>query len=181
MWLGSSGRLRRCDVLDKERRAATGKARRVARKAAGLCRDCDEPARPNHVLCSRCTEAQAARDKERYASRKAAGLCAAASCKTPAMIGAAYCLVHAVKQGDQTRRSARRAAYLRARAAKAKANGICGICHKSPARPGRATCQRCADQKVEAQRRRHALRREQGLCARRRKHHMPAADKDTPF
>lgn len=52
------------------------------------------------------------------------------------------------------------AAYNRNRRARARAEGYCGICVTTPARPGRATCAKC----VEAKRVSQARNLAKGLC-----------------
>lgn len=58
---------------EKVRHAAAMRAKRRARKAAGLCKDCVEPAAPDRSLCARHLALMAARQKGRKRRRGAQG------------------------------------------------------------------------------------------------------------
>ena len=172
---------------DKAAEAQRSAEKRAKRLEAGLCPICPATPRPNRLAeglaaCRPCLdrraakkdrEADRARHRKRAADKKARGECT--DCREPAEPGRTRCAVHAERRRQVERNRgtrARDAAAARERRAARRASGQCTDC-PAPARPGRATCAKCAARKAEAQKaperriasdRNKHKRRSQGLC-----------------
>ena len=153
-----------CEPCRENRRQAR-KARRLERKAAGLCVRCAAPS-DGKELCRPCaaekgrrskrsSEARREADRQRYRNRRSRSECT--SCGKPSG-GAAEC--PSCREAARNRYSARRAA------------GVCVRC-QAPTFDGAAQCAACAvarserrDREAEyaARRRRYADRRARGRC-----------------
>ena len=151
-----------CEACRENRRQAK-KARRLERKAAGLCVRCAAPS-DGKELCKSCatrknrrrkSEARREADRQRYRNRRALGICT--SCGEPSD-GAAEC--PSCREAARKRYSARRQA------------GVCVRC-QAPTFDGAAQCAACSvarserrDREAEyaARRRQYADRRARGRC-----------------
>ena len=123
---------------DRERVAR----RSAARIAAGLCTKCGrtEPL-PERRLCAPCNDKRNAASRARDARLRAAGK----PRRDP-------------EQAKQYERERSRRLH-----AERKAAGTCTKCGRAPARPGRTTCEPCAEQHRARDRARHARAKAEGI------------------
>ena len=126
-----------CRQRDRERIAR----RTAARVAQGLCPKCGKrPPAPERRLCAPCAEKRNAASRARDARLRAAGK----PRRDP-------------NNAKQYTRERSRCQYASRRAA-----GICTRC-KAPARPGRTTCEPCAEKHRARDRARHAKAKAEGI------------------
>ena len=136
-----------CELCTDQKRSDYLAAWYARRRAAGVCKECSQKARPARTLCGAC--AQRAREREPFQerrinrarlSRTAKGLCLV--CSATAALGrkfCAECLADFRVKGADTRQHR-------------KAHGTCTKCGGLRDQPGWLRCKRCTDR----QRRRRA-------------------------
>ena len=123
------------------------KRERAERIAAGVCTSCGKvPAAPDSLRCEPCGDKRREADRQEYAEAKAAGK----------MYGGKSI---AGKRADGRR-------HVRKRRVKRLEAGLCTLCGKCPPRPGRKTCQPCAEKRQARERERMAERIARGQCVR---------------
>ena len=106
-------------------------AKRAARRAAGLCTECNNPRLEGHSVCQRHFEMRRQRIEEYNRKRKARKLCFCGAPVKPGRDRCAACLD--IERQRQIRR------YVDHRRA-----GLCLICGRQRPRRGKATCKLCA-------------------------------------
>ena len=172
-------RARRARDLERWRR------RSEARREAGLCQSCGLAApAPGRARCEPCLEKRRAADRERHrrrtADRIARGMCPRCGKREPAP-GRSSCADCARKDNSASRaRDARLRAEGKPRRDADRAReygrerrrrlyeermsaGLCSKCGRAPVRPGRTTCEPCAERHRARDRSRHARAKAQGL------------------
>jgi hypothetical protein len=82
------------------------RARRAARKAAGICLDCDAPSAPDRLRCDAHGKAHSARNLALARRRRAAGLCL--NCNEPALPNLLRCAPHNEYHSVRARATERR-------------------------------------------------------------------------
>ncbi len=110
--------------------AAGMAAKRAARKAAGLCTECESPRLEGHSVCQRHFDMRRQRIEEYNQKRRARKLCYCGSPVKPGRDRCPACL--AIEGRRQTRR------LMEHREA-----GLCLICGRRPPRRRKATCAVC--------------------------------------
>ena len=127
----------------RQRDLARYRRRTEARRAAGLCLKCGKTeSEPERTLCAPCAEKRSAGDRARNARLRA--------------------------EGKPRRDPERAKCYERERGRRLhierKAVGLCTGCGRAPARPGRTTCEPCAEKHRARDRARHARAKARGLA-----------------
>ena len=121
---------------------------RLARRAAGLCVFCNEPALPDRSECQRHKES---RDRRRH-SKQQTGKCN--YCGKPPPPGRALCLMCLAKVKEH---------MSRLKAERLEAN-LCERCGKRPPSEGLKQCRPCADRAKNATTARRKERLVNGMC-----------------
>ncbi|MCY4502596.1 MAG: hypothetical protein OXE57_13660, partial [Alphaproteobacteria bacterium] len=130
--------------IEARRRNDRARFRRriAARRAAGLCVKCGKaPSAPERTLCEPCAEKRNVADRARSARLRAEGK----PRRDP-------------EQAKQYERERSRRLHAERQAA-----GICTKCGRTPARPGRTTCEPCAGKHRARDRARHARAKAEGI------------------
>lgn len=105
--------------------------KRAARKAAGLCTECDTPRLKGHSLCRQHYEAQRRRVGKYNERRIDRGLCYCGARVKPGRNRCPACLALANQKA-------------KIRSQELKAAGKCVTCGRRRARPGKVLCLRCS-------------------------------------
>ena len=131
------------DAQEGKRRDRERFRRRTAdRVARGLCPTCGKvPPAKGRRQCKPCGERRRAVERARDAKRRAAGK---------------------PRPGDREKARARARERSRERAAERTARGLCTVCGREPAEPGRAACAPCAEKRRERQRQVYAVAKAAG-------------------
>ncbi len=128
----------RCEPCAGKRRAADlerYRRRTAERVAAGMCPRCGErPPAPGRSQCEPCLAKDAAAGRARDARLRAAGL----PRRDPA------------REREYAREHTRRQTEAR------KAEGLCTVCGKAPAAPGRVSCEPCLEKRRASDRAKYA-------------------------
>lgn len=106
--------------------------RRKARKEAGLCTRCPEPAAPDRTLCKACQDRESEWQADRMRSQIEAGLCSRVGCKLPPEQGTLRCAEHREYFNGKTREAG----------LKRESTGLCNFwgCDQPPV-AGRKRCE----------------------------------------
>ena len=178
-----------CEQEDIKARRARDRERwhdrAATRKKAGLCQSCGcAEVAPGRTRCEPCLQkrriADRARHHKRTAARLAAGACPRCG-RRPPEPGRSTCSSCAARdnaasrardarlraEGKPRRDPAREKRYQRERRRRLhelrKSTGTCVKCGRVPARPGRTTCEPCAEKHRARDRSRHARAKAKGL------------------
>jgi hypothetical protein len=133
----------------REHTNQVGRERRAAKKAAGVCIVCPQPAAPGFSRCLKHVESSR-QAKTKFTQRQLAnGKCT--QCNNAAVEGSQLCEVHIRKREAHVE-------FYR----EIVASGVCRLCRKSPADSGKVSCSSCR----EATNRQNAERRRQRKAAK---------------
>jgi hypothetical protein len=141
---------------EKERTRCRENAR--ARRAAGICSNCDQPALPGKTRCQEHKEKASDSYRKRYNAKKAAGLCTLCKGKPrPVVAGKSSC--RACLDAAAAHTAARREInkdYLQAKRKlyydERKKARICVQCTEKPAFEGLVHCEECASDRNDTER-----------------------------